>query len=72
MSRAPMSTCFAAYPFAYSIGEKREGVFFVCSQTKARMSSGTAARCCPFLFLSSSIFFSPGQGHSPTSPRTAY
>lgn len=32
MSRAPMSTCFAAYPFAYSIGEKREGVF-LCLQS---------------------------------------
>lgn len=45
------------YPFAYSIGKNAKGLFFVCSQIKARMSSGTAARCYPFLFLSSSIFF---------------
>lgn len=68
MSRAPMSTCFAAYPESGKItpsripsGKNAKGFFFVCSQIKARMSSGTAARCCPFLFLSSSIFFYQGR-----------
>lgn len=72
MSRAPMSTCFAAYPFAYSIGEKREGVFLCLQSDQGEDVIWDSSQMLSFLVPIFFYLFSPGQGHSPTSPRTAY